>query len=137
MGKYVITENQLKKVVYTLLTPKVVGVYVEDLSRYPEDDWRRTEVDSHYIILNVMGKKKFTITHKVYRNSKYKKDESNIYLRESLVLWISKILRIRKVKAIDIIADWVEDTYGLDVENIEFSDKSFTHGITKYLKKIK
>ena len=37
----------------------------------------------------------------------------------------------------DIIADWVEDTYNLDVENIEFSDSSFTHGITKYLKKIK
>ena len=136
MGKYVITENQLKKVVYTLLTPKVIGIYVEDLSRYPEDDWRRTDVDSHYIVLNIMGKKKFTITHKVHRY-KDRKDEYNIYLRESLVLWVSKILRIRKVKAIDIIADWVEDTYGLDVENIEFSDSSYTHGITKYLKKIK
>tara|TARA_R110000803_G_scaffold129867_2_gene197140 strand:+ start:278 stop:688 length:411 start_codon:yes stop_codon:yes gene_type:complete len=136
MGKYVITENQLKKVVYTLLTPKVIGIYVEDLSRYPEDDWRRTDVDSHYIVLNIMGKKKFTITHKVLRY-KDRKDEYNIYLRESLVLWVSKILRIRKVKAIDIIADWVEDTYGLDVENIEFSDSSYTHGITKYLKKIK
>ena len=37
----------------------------------------------------------------------------------------------------DMIADWVEEMYNLNVDNIEFSDSSFTHGITKHLKKIK
>ena len=137
MGKYVITESQLKKVVYGILNPKVVGVYVEDLSRYPYYHYKVKEVDSHYIIINIMGKKKFTITHMSYKDNRDSKQDNKIYLRESLILWIAKILRIRKVKAIDIIADWVEDTYDLNVDNIEFSDSSFTHGITKYLKKIK
>lgn len=137
MGKYVITESQLKKVVYGILNPKVVGVYVEDLSRYPYYHYKVKEVDSHYIIINIMGKKKFTITHMSYKDNRDGKQDNKIYLRESLILWLVKILRIRKVKAIDIIADWVEDTYDLNVDNIEFSDSSFTHGITKYLKKIK
>ncbi len=136
MGKYVITESQLKKVVYGLLNPRVIGLYVEDLSRYPEDHWKVNEVVSHYIILNILGKKKFTITHMVHPNSKYH-DGSNIFFKESLVEFISKVVRIRKTKSMDLIADWIEDTYDLDVDNIEFSDKSFTHGLTKYLKKIK
>lgn len=137
MGKYVITENQLKKVVYGILNTRVVGLYVEDLSRLPDNHWKVTEVNSHYIILNILGKKKFVITHKSYKDNDYSKNDNNIFFKESLVEFISKVVRIRKTKSMDMIADWIEDTYDLDVENIEFSDSSFTHGITKYLKKIK
>jgi hypothetical protein len=137
MGKYVITESQLKKVVYGILNPRVVGLYVEDVSRYPYYHYKVKEVDSHYIILNILGKKKFTITHKSYKVHHDGEHHNKIFFKESLVEFISKVVRIRKTKSMDIIADWVEDTYNLDVENIEFSDSSFTHGITKYLKKIK
>lgn len=137
MGKYVITESQLKKVVYGLLNARVVGVYVEDLSRLPDDHWKVTEVVSHYIRLNILGKKNFTITHKAYKDSRTSNNDNNIFFKESLVEFVSKVVRIRKTKSMDMIADWVEDTYDLDVENIEFSDTSFTHGITKYLKKIR
>ena len=47
MGKYVITESQLKKVVYGILNPRVVGLYVEDLSRYPYYHYKVKEVDTH------------------------------------------------------------------------------------------
>lgn len=135
MGKYVITESQLKKVVYGILNPRVVGLYNEDLSRLPEDHWKRdNKVVTHFIILNILGKKKFTITHKTYNDRE--KDDIIIF-KESLVEFISKVVRIRKTKSMDIIADWVEDNYDLHVDKIEFSERLFTHGITKYLKKIR
>ena len=137
MGKYIITESQLKKVVYGILNPRVVGLYVEDLSRYPYYHYKVKEVDTHYIILNILGKKKFTITHMSYKDNRDSEQDNKIFFNESLVEFISKVVRIRKTKSMDMIADWVEEMYNLNVENIEFSDSSFTHGITKHLKKIK
>lgn len=117
MRKFKIREEQLYKACYSLLDTKVG----KDIEEYPNPD-NFSWIDRHDVKFNI-GNGSYEITHHNYVMSNPEENSKLLMVPELLVISLTKIFRIRTVRAMDIIGDWFEDRFGLECPSVELSDK--------------
>ena len=117
MRKFKITEEQLYTVVYRLLDSKV-GNAIEKYPNHEGFSW----IDRHDLKFN-MGNGSYTITHHNYIMDNPEESRKLLMVPELLVISLTKVLYIRKVRAMDIIGDWFEDRFGLECPTVELIDR--------------
>ena len=117
MRRFKIREEQLYTACYSLLDTKVG----KDIEKYPNPEgysW----IDRHDVKFNI-GNGSYDITHHNYVMSNPAENSTLLMVPELLVLSLTKIFRIRAVRAMDIIGDWFEDRFGLECPSVELGDK--------------
>lgn len=117
MRKFKITEEQLYTISYKLLDTKVG----KDIEKYPNPD-NFSWIDRHDLKFN-MGNGSYEITHHNYVMDNPEENSKLLMVPELLVISLTKVLHIRKVRAMDIIGDWFEDRFGLECPSVELSDR--------------
>jgi|SaaInl1SG_22_DNA_1037389.scaffolds.fasta_scaffold16150_2 hypothetical protein len=117
MRKFKISEEQLYMVCYKLLDSKV-GTNIE---KYPNPEgysW----IDRHDVHFTINGGS-YRITHHNYVMSNPKDNSKLLMVPEMLVISMTKLFNIRSVRAMDVIGDWFEDRFELEVPSVELSNK--------------
>lgn len=109
MGKYVITESQLKKAIYAVLDSRFSGISEKKHADYVT--WMQTK----YIHI---GNEQLTHHHYFTQNEP---ERYLVYFSKKLGEKLSKTFKIRMSKVIDIVGDYVEEVHNLPVDDIEIT----------------
>lgn len=110
MGKYVITESQLKKAVYAILDSRFTGY-----TNHEFEEWV-TWMETKYIHI---GNEEIQYTE--YYATETEKGRSIVIFSKGLGEKLSKTFKIRMSKVIDIIGDYVEEVHNLPVDDVEIN----------------
>lgn len=108
MGKYVITESQLKTAVYAVLDSKFKGIEEEEMAEFVT--WM--EMKNIRIGNEVIG-------HYNYFKTSTDEAKSTVIVPMDLVKNISKVFKIRKTKVVDILGDYIEEVHNLPVDDVD------------------
>ena len=109
MSKYIITDYQLKRTVYSVLDSKFSRI-TDHVFDY--------DIDYMYIKYIHIGNEPIQYVF-------YKKDDDGnprgiVSLSKNFGRNISKVFKIRVSKVADIIGDYVEEVHGFHVDEVEF-----------------
>ena len=113
MGKYVITESQLKTAVYAVLDSKFTGY-----SDHKFEEWV-TWMEIKYIHI---GNEEIQYTE--YFKTSTEEGRTIVFFSKKLGEKLSKTFKIRMSKVIDIIGDYVEEVHNLPVDEVEIKKQS-------------
>ena len=108
MGKYVITESQLKTAVYAVLDSKFKGIEEEEMAEFVT--WM--EMKNIHIGNEVIG-------HYNYFKTSTDEAKATVIVPMDLVKNISKVFKIRKTKVVDILGDYIEEVHNLPVDDVD------------------
>jgi hypothetical protein len=114
MGKYIITETQLKNTIYSVLDSKFVGI-TDHVFDY--------EIDYMYIKYINIGRE--SIKYVFYKKDDDGNPKGIVSINRKFGLGISKVFKIRLSKVIDIIGDYVEEVHGFQVDDAEARPEGF------------
>lgn len=108
MGKYVITDSQLKRAVYRVLDSHFTGYSDEKYEEWVK--WLKTK----FIHLG-----KEVITHHHHLGTETESPRAVVVFSKELCKKLSTTFKIRMSKVIDIVGDYVEEVHDLPVDEVE------------------
>lgn len=118
MARYIITQTQLRNLIYKILDEDFVKVERE----------QNPYLDSAYSLKFFNKKNKILLTY--YWFGPGEDDEGiehngvgSLYVHEELSEFFRKVLSVRVSKVMDIIADWVSEKYDVDIDEVDISLK--------------
>lgn len=118
MKKYLITREQLDRVVENYLASKMVGGRIlTKRNRYSKGSLMNAFVNPANEILFIL--------FEWAESWDWDDDEGPrnvLTIDDSLITFLSKHLSVRRHKAMDIISDWFEDTYDFEFGKVESSN---------------
>ena len=114
MSKYIITESQLKKVIYAVLDSRFAG-YTEQQFGEVSSKW----MEGRLIHIGNEDISYIRYFRSVDNGSPIGEDRTIVSFSEKFGKQLSKIFKIRLSKVIDIIGDYVEEVHNLPVEEVE------------------
>lgn len=115
MSKYIITESQLKKVIYAVLDSRFAG-YTEQQFGEVSSAW----MEGRLIHIGNEDINYIRYFRSVDNNGlPIGEDRTIVSFSEKFGRKLSKTFKIRLSKVIDIIGDYVEEVHNLPVEEVE------------------
>ena len=134
--KYIITENQYKKLVKS--NESITNVIIKYLNKYIDGGKRKiTPKTRNYGNLRedwCVGDKETITAIYFFNNGKF--DQGDLFVSRNLVNTLSEFLSIRKTYVLHVILEWYDETMvpkfeqivgesGLSIENISSSDRDY------------
>lgn len=113
MGKYIITESQLKTAIYAVLDSQFNGYTNQEF-----EEWV-TWMETKYIHI---GNEE--IQHTEYYTTETEEGRSIVFFSKKLGEKLSKTFKIRMSKVVDIVGDYVEEVHNLPVDEVEIRKDS-------------
>lgn len=118
MGKYIITESQLKTAIYAVLDSQFTG-YTEQQFGEVSSKW----MEGRLIHIGNEDIKYIRYFRSVDNGLPIGEDRTIVSFSEKFARKLSKTFKIRLSKVIDIIGDYVEEVHNLPVEEVEIQKK--------------